>query len=153
MEITFLIPTQQASPYCWLMKIGSMKLGVHKDNGWCMQFDSQLVFFDSEDKCMPLMPLLEIESKKIFDFLKIVEISASNYSEVVRRFPKELLIKYVFHTSCSGYWPEKALAWLVEDDALQPLFKDELIEFINNKVMPQGARQKAKKLIRTLQQA
>jgi hypothetical protein len=115
-----------------------------------MQLNERVIFFDSEDKCMLLMPILEIEAKKFFDFLKTVEIHASSYSDAVRRFPKELLLKHVFHTSCSGYWPEKALAWLFDDNTLQPLFEDELKKIIDNKVMPQGIRQKAKKLMNSL---
>ena len=150
MEITFLMPPLEASPYCWLIEVGTRKLGVHRHDGWCMQLDNRLVIFDSEDKCMPLSPILEVEAQKFADFLKTAEISAPNYSKVIRQFPKELLLKHIFHTSFSGYWPERALAWLIDDDNLQSLFENELEKFIYNKVMPQGARQRAKKIVHSL---
>ena len=99
---------------------------------------------------MLLMPVLEIESKKFSDFLKEVEISAPDYSDVIRRFPKYLLLKHVFHTSVSGYWPERALAWLKDDADIQPLFENELEKFVNQKTMPQNARQTAKKIVNSL---
>lgn len=150
MEITFLMPPLEASPYFWLIKIGTTRVGVHKFEGWCMQLDGRTVILDSEDKCMPLAPILEIEAKKLFGFLKAAEAYAPDYAEVLHRFPKELLLKHVFHTSFSGYWPDRALAWLIDDSNLQPLFVDELRKFIDNKVMPQGARQRAAKIVKAI---
>ena len=113
--------------------------------------DERFVFFDSEEQCVPLGPILEMEEVKFSDFLESAAASNSDYSESIRRFPKELLLKHVFHTSFSGYWPEKALAWLISDENIQPLFKDELEKFIENKTMPQGARQRAKKIVKSIQ--
>ena len=151
MKITFLALPIEAPPYFWLIEMGSRKLGVHKQKGWCMQLtDGRLILLDSEDRCMPLGPILEIEERKLFDFLEGAAASNPNYSESIRRFPKEFLLKHIFHTSVTGYWPERALVWLAADKTLQPLFKDELEKFIQNKVMPQGARQKAKKIVRSI---
>lgn len=151
MKITFLIPQIEVSPYCWLIEMESRKLGVHNQNGWCMQLtDGQVIFFDSEDQCVPLGPILETDAENFFAFLENVAASNSGYAESIRRFPKALLLKHIFHTSFSGYWPERALGWLAVDKAIQPLFKDELEKFIQNKVMPQGARQKAKRIIQNL---
>lgn len=152
MKITLLIPQIEASPYCWLVELGPRKLGVHKQNGWCMQLaDERVVFFNSEELCVHLCPILEMEERKFFDFLESAVASNLGYSESIRRFPKESLLKHVFHTSFSGYWPERALAWLNADEHIQPLFKDELKKFIENKVMPQGARQRAKKIMNSIQ--
>ncbi len=150
MDVSFFMPPVDVAPYCWLIEMGSRKLGVHQRDGWCMQLDAQLVFFNSEEKCVPLAPILEVEEKKFFGFLESAAISNPTYSESIRKFPKELLLKHVFHTSFSGYWPERALAWLAADKNLQPLFKDELERFVQNKVMPQGARQEARRIVQSL---
>jgi hypothetical protein len=147
MKTIFFMPPLESSPYCWLMSIGSSKLGVHRLNGWCMQLDDRIIFFDSEDRCVPLVPILEIDPKEFTVFLKEVSNRALNYSEVIHRFPKESLLKHIFHTSFSGYWPEKALVWLKDDVELQPLFEAELKKFINNKVMSQRVRQFARKIL------
>ncbi|MES2407097.1 MAG: hypothetical protein V4528_07230 [Pseudomonadota bacterium] len=114
-----------------------------------MQLNGNLVFFNSEDKCVPLVPILELEEKKFLDFLESAALLSPIGSECMRTFPKELLLRHVFHTSFSGYWPERALAWLETDKSLHPLFKDELEKFMQNKVMPQGARQKAKRMVQS----
>ncbi|MDR1163761.1 MAG: hypothetical protein LBM17_08030 [Candidatus Accumulibacter sp.] len=150
MNPSFLAPPQEAAPYCWLIEIGSTKLGVHRRDGWCAQLDERLIFFDSEEKCMLLMPILEIEAEKFLDFLKRAELHAPAYSNAIRRFPKALLLKHVFHTAVSGYWIEKALAWLVDDGALQSRFSDELEKIIDKKIMPQAVRQKARKIVKSL---
>ncbi len=150
MGVIFLTPPLDVSDYCWLLEIGTSKVGVHRSDGWCMQLDERLVFFDFEDKFMLLAPILEIDVKEFSDFMKTAEILYPDYSVVIRRFPKELLLKYIFHTSCSGYWPEKALAWLIADKDIRYLFKDELEKLIDNKVMPQGARQKARKILNSI---
>ncbi|MDR1275968.1 MAG: hypothetical protein LBL72_06280 [Candidatus Accumulibacter sp.] len=148
----FLAPPQEAAPYCWLIEIGSTKLGVHRRDGWCALLDERLIFFDSEEKCMLLMPILEIETEKFLDFLKGAELHAPAYSNAIRRFPKALLLKHVFHTAFSGYWIEKALAWLVDDNTLQALFEQELQKIIDRKIMPQAVRQKARKIVKSLRE-
>lgn len=150
MKISFLEPSNELPPYCWLVKIGERKLGVHQSDGWCMELDDKLVFFSSEDTCVPLSPILEIEGRKFTDFLKSAVVLNPRYSECIKQFPKKILLKHVFHTSFSGYWPEKALAWLAEDEDLHQSFRYELEKFIQNKVMPQSARQKAKKIFQNL---
>lgn len=152
MKISFLAPPTVLSPYCWLIEMGSRKLGVHQKNGWCMQLEAQVVFFDSEDMCVPLMPILEIDAQQFSDLLANAAIMNHTYSECIIAFPKELLIKHVFRTSCSDYWPERALSWLSFYKTIQSLFKTELEEFVLNKVMSQGVRQKAKKMLKELNQ-
>jgi hypothetical protein len=150
MNIDFLAPPVDLPPYLWLIKVGPRKLGIHQHKGWCMQVDEQVVFFDSEDKCVPLAPILEVEGEKLFEFLQSAALVNSSQSECINKFPKVLLLKHVFHTSFSGYWPERALGWLGTDKAIQPLFRDELERFVQNKTMPQGARQKAKRIVQSL---
>jgi len=151
MTITFLDPQVEISPYCWLVQVGPRKLGVHKQRGWCMQLVSDdLVFFDSEAKCMPLVPILDAGVEELFSFLEKAANSNSDYSDVIRKFPQNLLIKHVFHTSFSSYWPEKAFAWLSADTSLHPAFLHELEKITTNKAMPQGMRQKAKKIVKSL---
>ena len=147
MKIVFNEVAIESSPFCWLIEIGSHKLGVHQNNGWCMQLDGRIILFDSEDKCVPLGPILEIELGELLNYLKRAADANPMYSDSIRKFPIELLLKHIFHTSFSGYWPEKALGWLDVEKNLQLAFKEELEKFASNKTMPQAARQKAQKML------
>lgn len=148
MQVNFITPPLAIIPYCWLFDIGELRFGVHCHNGWCMQVDAETVSLDSEEKCMPLMPILESNKSSVIDFLAAAAISNPMFAGEIKQFPIELLIKHIFHTSFSEYWPEKALQWLVFDNTLPPLFKKELETFSENKTMPQKLRQKAKSLIK-----
>lgn len=150
MKITFLAPAIEVAPYCWIFEIGSNRLGVHQSDGWCMKLSDRIVFLDSEDKCVPLEPILDVEEALFFNFLREVKMTYPAYAKSIDRFPKILLLKHVFHTSFSGYWPEKALSWLTADASVQKNFYYELKKFTENKVMPQGIRQNAKKILQSL---
>lgn len=150
MRTAFLTPPIAAGQYCWLAELGSNKLGVHIKDGWCMQLGERLFLLDSEDKCVPLEPILEVEESVFFNFLDEARKAFPAYSASIDRFPKVMLLKHVFHTSFSGYWPEKALTWLDADPRIQSLFQEELQIFTEKKTMPQGARQKARKILKYL---
>jgi len=150
MKIKLDVTQSQDSPYFWIAEIGRAKLGIHQVDGWCMQLNDKISFFDSEDRCDPLLPVLELDRHLFFEHLHNIASSNEVLSQVIGEFPKELLLKHAFHSSFSAYWPEKALAWLDEDVALQPAFKSELIRFTDNTVMPQQARQNAKKILNSL---
>jgi hypothetical protein len=150
MNPIFFAPPIEAFPYFWLVKIGSNKFGVHQDAGWYMKMGERLLLLDSEEKCVPLEPILEVDVNLFFKFLHDVGKESPAYAESIDRFPKVLLLKHVFHTSFSGYWPQKALTWLSADPGIQNLFQTELQIFSGNKVMPQGARQQAKRILQRL---
>ena len=151
MTIKLEITQSQASPYVWIAEIGRAKLGIHEADGWCVQLNDKISFIDSEDRCDPLLPVLELDKHLFFEHLQNIASSNDTLSKAIGGFPKELLLKHAFHSSFSAYWPEKALAWLAEDVALQPAFKSELATFADNAVMPQQTRQKAKKILKSLQ--
>ena len=150
MKVNLEVTKKSGDSYLWVAEIGRAKLGVHKVDGWCMLLDNGVVLLNSEEHCMPLLPILEIDEREFFEFLQDVANSNKAYSEVIARFPKELLLKHVFHTSFSGYWPEKALVWLLDDKDIQSAFREELTQFAENSVMPQGARQRAKKILKAV---
>ena len=150
MKVNLKLTHASGNSHLWAAEIGRAKLGVHQEDGWCMLLDNKIVLIDSEERCMPLMPVLEVDKRQFFDFLQSVANSNEAFSGVIAKFPKKLLLKHVFHTSFSGYWPEKALIWLFDDKDLQLALRAELMRFAENKVMPQGARQKAKKILKTL---
>ena len=151
MQISLISPPENISPYCWLVKLGGNKLGIHKVFGWCMQLTERVIYFDSESMCMPLLPILEMKVNDFKEFIRGASELNPDYVESIRLFPKVALLKYVFHSSSSGYWPEKALAWLDGDNDLYPQFRIELDELVKNKVMYQGSRQKAKKILSEIQ--
>lgn len=150
MKVNLEVTQKSGDPHLWIAEIGRTKVGVHQVDGWCMLLDDKIVPLDSEEHCMPLLPILEIDERQFFDFLQSVSNSNEAYSKVIAKFPKELLLKHVFHTSFSGYWPEKALVWLLDDKDIQPSFREELTQFSENSVMPQGARQRAKKILKAV---
>jgi hypothetical protein len=150
MNTIFLVPPIEASPYLWLVKIGSNKLGVHQDAAWFMKMGDRLLLLDSEEKCVPLEPILEVDVNLFFKFLQDVRKEVPSYADVIDQFPKVMLLKHVFHTAYSGYWPQMALNWLNADPGIQNLFQDELEIFAKNKVMPQAARQQARRILHRL---
>lgn len=147
--ITLLSSPIEESPYCWLVQSGRGKLGVKKDDGWCIRLDGRVIFFDNEEKCVPLVQVLELDKQTFLAFLDDAMSLKPDYAEEIRNFPKLLLIKHVFNSSFSGYWPERALEWILSDQQTQFLLKYELDKFSNNRVMPQRARQIAKRMIAT----
>lgn len=151
MKVNLEVAQSLGDSYLWVAEIGRAKLGVHHADGWCMLLEHGVVLLDSEDHCMPLLPILEIDGRLFFEFVQEVANSNEAYSKVLAAFPKELLLKHVFRTSISGYWPEKALAWLLDDKEIQSVFREELTQFAENRGMPQGARQRAKKILKALE--
>lgn len=145
-----LLLADEAWPYCWLLELSGRKLGVHAHEGWCMQAHGQVHAIDSEPMCVHLLPILELSVQDFADFLARSELRFPQYAASIRRFPTGLLLNHAFHTSVSGHWPAKALAWLENDLAMQEALKAELEAFTLNKVMPQGSRQTAKRMLRNL---
>jgi hypothetical protein len=108
--------------------------------------EERTIAVDSENKCMYLLPLLELDSVEFFEFLKHAQQRFPQVAESIKNFPKIWLLKHAFHNSVSAYWPERALNWLEKDAALRPFLKEELETFVVNKIMPQQARQRAKRM-------
>jgi hypothetical protein len=54
------------------------------------------------------------------------------------------------HRSVQVARPGKALTWLIADPSIQGRFHDELMAFVENKAMSQGARQKARRILQGL---
>jgi len=152
MKINLLSAPVVVPPYGWLVYMDLRKLGVHERDGWCMQLDERIVFFDSEEKCVPLGPILEIGWAEFSEFLSRAQILLPSHADLISSFPKALLLKHIFHSSVSAYWPEKALGWLEADKGLQKMFKSELQNFAENTANPQQARQRAKRILRSISQ-
>lgn len=150
MKVKLNSTLERASPYFWIAEIGRVKLGVHEANGWCMQLDDRISSIDSEDRCDPLLPVLELDGPAFFEHLKGIADSNRFLSKFMEDFPTELLLKHAFHSSYSAYWPKRALAWLINDYALQSSLKIELERFADNKLMPQQVRQRVKKILNNL---
>jgi hypothetical protein len=144
------IPESASSDYCWLLVIDSRPLGVHLHDGWCMQIKGQTVFFDEEYKCVHLLPVLEKDPATFSAQLRLAERSHPSFASSIKNFPKKMLLKHVFHTSVSGYWPERALSWLTYDTTVQPALKQELEGFSRDKIMPQSLRHQARKIVQRL---
>lgn len=132
----------------WLIDLGGRLVGVHAQTGWCVRVEDRVIALDEESKFVPLWPVLDVSEADFAAFLRRAAAAAPAWSRLVQSFPKETLLKHVFHTSYSSYWPERALDWLAADQELWPRFRDELKAFSTNKVMPQGARQHAQRMLR-----
>ena len=149
MKARLIEPMLEEGSYCWLIDLGGRLVGVHAQTGWCVRVEDRVIALDSESKFVPLGPVLDVPEADFAAFLKRAAVAAPAWSRLVQSFPKETLLKHVFHTSYSSYWPERALDWLAADQELWPLFRDELKAFSTNKVMPQSARQHAERMLRT----
>lgn len=150
MKPVLIVPPIEALPYCWLFQIGLNKLGVHQQDGWCIKMQDHVLLIDSEEKCVLIEPLLEIDLDIFVKFLDDVKSLIPLYAASIDQFPKVLLLKYVFNTSVSGYWPDKALPWLIADPSAQNPIYDQLVKFAENKGMPQRARQQVRKILHNL---
>ena len=148
MNVRLIEPAIEEGSYCWLVELGTRRVGVDAQAGWCMRIDDRVVMLDAESKLMPLGPLLGVPQAEFSAFLQRAADALPLWAQRVRAFPKEALLKHIFHTSHSSYWPERALDWLAADQELWPQFRDELEAFSTNKVMPQAARQHAKRILR-----
>ncbi|QBI01128.1 hypothetical protein [Pseudoduganella albidiflava] len=149
MSIELLQPGLLDSPYCWLIRDGNAKIGVHIHDGWCMQLDDREVFFFAQPgSCIHLEPLLDLEHELFFSFLRNSAFDNKAFSHKILDFPKLQLIRLVLNTTFSDYWPVRALAWLTADKELIPELFADLDKFSKNKAMGQSARQLAKRLMR-----
>lgn len=151
MELRLLEPAIDELQYYWLIGIGSELAGTHAELGWCTRSNERVVSLDSEGIFTLLWPLLELQPDDFYDFLNRAAIANPAHGQMIFAFPITLLLKQVFHESFSGYWPDRALAWLKTDQTSWPAFREELGAFTKNKVMPQLARQQAQKMLRTLE--
>ncbi|MES2159687.1 MAG: hypothetical protein V4476_00900 [Pseudomonadota bacterium] len=150
MSAPSLFLSDEAWPYCWLLEISDRKLGVHAHDGWCMQSHGRVLAIDPDIMCIHLLPVLELPAQDFLEFLVTAELRFPQYAASIRKFPTKSLLRQAFNTSGAGYWQAKALDWLENDPALQQTLKAELEALTLNKVMPQGSRQTAKRMIRNL---
>lgn len=149
MSIELLIPSLLDSSYCWLIRDGGAKIGVHINNGWCIQLENAEVFFFAHpENCVPLEPLLDLEYLSFFSFLLKSASENHAFSNAILNFPKLELIRLVLNTTYSDYWPIRALAWLTTDRILIPELLTDLERFSKNKAMGQSARRLVKRLAR-----
>ncbi len=151
MKIYFLEPAVEEGSYCWLLDVGGRFVGVHSQAGWCMRTDNGIIALDEEKKFVLLGPVLDLPAIEFSAFLKRATDALPAWAHLIKAFPKEYLLKHIFHTSYSGYWPERALAWLEADQEQWPNFQNELRDFSLKKGMPQAARQHAQRIMRAME--
>lgn len=149
MKLTLIEPAIVDGPYCWLVDLNGPRVGVHAQAGWCVRTADRELRLDAEEKLVPLGPLLDLPAATFAAFLDRAAAAHPAHAEAIRAFPRQALLKHVFHTSFSSYWPERALAWMADDPASWPAFAEELTRFSENKAMPQGARQQAARMSRS----
>jgi len=147
MKLTLLEPAIEDGRFHWLIALGNCVVGVHADSGWCVRINGDVLQLDEESKFVPVMPLLELTVNEFQEFLQRSAVASPKLVELILGFPRNVLLKHIFHTSYSSYWPEKALAWLATDPAAWPKFRQELLALSKNKAMPQKIRQQANKMM------
>lgn len=94
------------------------------------------------------MILLELKVSEFDAHLSEAARLAPEFGTSIQRFPLTMLIKHVFHSCYSDYWPEKAMDWLDEKPQLLPLFVDELEHMYRHKAMSQSLRHRARRMWR-----
>jgi len=150
MRVNFIEPALKEGHYCWLIDLGGRLVGVHAQTGWCVRIDKRILALDAESNFVPLVPLLDAPEADFSAFLKKSAEATPALARQILAFPKKTLLKHVFNTSYSGYWPERAINWLAADEMLWPQFQKDLEAFSVNKVMPQTARQRARRMLRAI---
>ncbi|HJV00946.1 MAG TPA: hypothetical protein VJ752_10375, partial [Burkholderiaceae bacterium] len=102
--MNFLQSPQQSPPdaYCWLLAIDHRRLGVHIHDGWCVEVNGQVECLDEEYKCVHLLPVLEQAPATFATQLRLAEQTCPAFAASIRKFPKRMLLKHVFHASVSG---------------------------------------------------
>ena len=153
MNIIPMPPTKEQA-YCWLFARNQQKIGVHQSKGWCTQLrDESPVFFDTEDKCVLILILLELEPAAFERYLVDASSAVPEYANSIKRFPLMKLLKHAFNQSVSDYWPEKALLWMNAKPDLQRPLASELEHMMHNKAMSQSLRHRIRRMLRELQRA
>lgn len=150
MKVRLIEPVLEEGSCCWLLELAGLLVGVNYKTGWCVRVEERVIPLDAESKFMPLSPLLEVPEADFSAFLKRAAAAVPACSELVQAFPKQALLKHIFHSSYSSYWPERALDWLAADQELWSNFREELKVFSTNKEMPQRARQIAQRMLRSI---
>jgi hypothetical protein len=151
MNVFLIQPTFEGSSLCWLFERDDQKIGVHKTEGWCTRLrDEKPIFFSNEERCMLIMILLELKVSEFDEHLGQAARLAPEFASSIQQFPLKMLIKHVFHSCYSDYWPEKAMNWLDEKPQLLPLFVDELEHMYTHKVMSQSLRHRARSMWRSV---
>lgn len=151
MTISFIRPPRDDPPFCWLFESPSQKIGVHLSKGWCASIREEApIYFVTEDKCIGLFILLDLNKAELRTFLSEAACNAPQYGESIRSLPISLMLKSIFRTSYSDYWPAKALDWLEDAPELLPAFVDELEYMVSHKVMSQALRHRARRMLRSV---
>lgn len=148
MNLTLLEPANEDGSYRWLIALGNCVVGVHAESGWCLRLGGDVLPLNSESTFVPVGPLLELPVNEFQEFLQRAAAENPSFSEQILGFPRNMLLKHIFHTSYSSYWPERAIAWLATESASWTKFQQELLALSKNKAMPQKMRQQAHKMLR-----
>lgn len=149
MNLTLLEPVIEDGPYRWLITLGNCVVGVHSESGWCLRLGGNILPLEAESTFVPVEPLLELSANEFRQFLQRSAVGNPSFSQKILGFPTNYLLKHIFHTSYSSYWPERALAWLATEPAAWTEFQQELLKLSENKAMPQKIRHQAYKMLRS----
>lgn len=147
MNLTLLEPAIEDGAYRWLITLGKCVVGVHAESGWCLRLGGDILLLNAESTFVPVGPLLELPANEFHEFLQRAALGNPSFSQQILGFPQNILLKHIFHTSYSSYWPERAIAWLATEPAAWSNFQKELLVLSKNKAMPQQLRQQAHKML------
>jgi hypothetical protein len=135
----------------WLASIGSVRLGVHLQDGWCLNMRGQTRLLSKSEDMMPLLPLLEIGREQFYAHLYRVAQAVPELKEVSLSFPSILLLIFAFESSASDYWPLKALDWFDNEVSIDSKSHESLQFLLSQPKITQRLKQRVEKSIRYLQ--
>jgi hypothetical protein len=142
--IKFLLPPAKTAPILWVAELGPHnKLGVHQENGWCGKIQDQIIYFDSENRCMFLLPVLELGRAAYFKALEEFFVELGN---LVNDFPESLLLLHAVRTDVSEYWMGKAVDWMEQDARAYSRIESNLLEILRTKKLSQKISNRFKRL-------
>jgi hypothetical protein len=146
MMFKIIIDYVPTPPFSWFAELNDSKVGWHLEKGWCMELHGNVIFFESEESCMVLLPILEFKRAAFFNALNAVK--NCDACAINERFPEKLLLLFAFKYSLSDYWVELAYEWLLESKDTLNEIKVDLEKLVDKKAFSQKMGHKIRRLIR-----
>lgn len=143
MRAKLLIPPSFEFPIVWLADIGKVRLGVHLQDGWCIDMAGRRRVLSEVNDVMPLLPLLEMSRAQFYGHLRHLAQTTAELAEAYQSFPDILLLRFAFESSVSDYWPHKALDWLDAGTTLDWQIGESLRTLLSRPWVTQRLKQRA----------
>lgn len=148
MRVKLRIPPPFELPMVWLVDIGNIRLGVHQQDGWCIDIEGRTKVLSKQEDVMPLLPLLEIGRVQFYEHLRRVAQTRIELADALQSFPAILLLKFALESSVSDYWPLKALDWIDAETTVDREIGESLQTLLSRPWVTQRLKQRAERVMK-----